>query len=99
MVDADDMRRVDRMFWHLGQIYKVEKHKDAKDLLLHQSLEKDTDCMGAVQAFKEDPKVLQTFRREASMFLYRQRSHANYDLCLELLSTRLMFLRGGTKLQ
>ena len=83
------------MLWHLGQIektYKVEKQKDARDLLLHQSLEGGTDCMGAIQAFKEDPKVLKTFRSEASMFLRGYRSRAHYNVCLGLLPAHLMFL-------
>lgn len=95
MVDDDELRRADRILWHLGQVektYKVEKQKDARDLLLHQALEGDAGCLRAVQGFKQDPKVLQTFKWEASRFLQGQMSHARYNTCLGLLAARLMFL-------
>lgn len=58
MMEDSDIRRADRITWHLRQVentYKVEKPKGARDLLLHQALEGGADDMEAVQKFKDAP--------------------------------------------
>jgi hypothetical protein len=95
MVDDGELRRAERILWHLSQVektYKVEKQNDARDLLLHQAFEGGAKCMQAVQIFKQDPRVLLTFKREASMILQGHMSRARYKTCLGLLAARLMFL-------
>ena len=64
MVEDAQLRTAEWMIWHLGQVeksFKLEKHKEARDLLLHQALEGGAGCMEAVHKFKEDPNVLRTF--------------------------------------
>lgn len=95
MMEDSDIRRADRITWHLRQVentYKVEKPKGARDLLLHQALEGGADDMEAVQKFKDDPRVLQTFKKEASTLLQGHTSRAQYNVCLGLLAACLLYL-------
>ena len=69
MVDDADLRKAERMMWHLSKVektYKVGKQRNQRDLLIHQSLEGGRECMIAVQTFRDDPQVLQTFISEAT---------------------------------
>jgi hypothetical protein len=94
-VDDGEPQRAERILWHLSQVektYKVEKQNDARDLLLHQAFEGGAKCMQAVQIFKQDPRVLHTFRKEASMILLGHTSRARYNTYLGLMAARLMFL-------
>ena len=93
MEDDGELWRADRILWHLSQVektYKVDKQKGARDLLLHQALVGGADCMQAMQKFKQDPRVLHTFRREATMILQGHMSRARYNTCLGLLAAHLM---------
>ena len=94
MVEDTQLHEAERLIWHLGQVektFKLEKHKEAHDLLLHQALEGGSECMQAVHKFKEDPKVFQTFKAEATLLLQGHVSRLRYNLCLGLLTARLMF--------
>ena len=73
MVKDAKLRNANRILWHLGQVertYKVDKQKEARDLLLHQALQGGSDSMEAVQNFKEDPQVFETFKAEATHLLH-----------------------------
>ena len=67
-----ELRSAGRILWHLGQVektYKIDKQKEARDLLLHQALKGGSKNMEAVQKFKKNPEVLQTFKTEATWLL------------------------------
>ena len=94
MVEDHELRKADRILGHLSKVektYKVDKQKEARDLLLHQALEGGASCMQAVQSFKQDPAVFHTFRRQATMILQGHVSRAHYNTCLGLLAARLMY--------
>lgn len=81
------------MIWHLSQVektFKTEKQKNARDLLLHQSLKGGSECMNAVRRFRDDPQVLETFMSEATKLVQGHVSRATYNMCLGLLAARLM---------
>lgn len=85
MVDDGDLRQAERVMWHLGQVektYKIDKHKSAQDLLLQQSLQGGSEYMRAVQRYRDDAKVLETFTAEATMLLQGHASRVRYNLCL-----------------
>ena len=93
MAEDDQLRLAERVLAHLSQVertYKVQKHKDARDLLLHTALEGDSGCLEAVRRFTKDPEVLRTFRTEGSRLLSRQATCSCYNCCLGLLAARLM---------
>lgn len=93
MVEDADLRKADRMMGHLSQVektFKVDKQKVARDLLLHQSLKGGTEYLGTVQAFRDDPLVLETFRAEATSLLQGHVRRPTYNVCLGLLAARLM---------
>lgn len=92
MIDDGELRKADRILSQVEKTFKADKQKDVRDLLLHQSLEGGADHLKVVQRFKEDSKVLQTFKREGSMFLQALRSRTRCNTCLGLLAARLMFL-------
>ena len=92
MLDDGELWVVDRMLSHLSQLqtsYKQDKHKQARDLLLQQGLEGSPESINPVCRFKDDPRVLETFKSEATCI--RHISHPRYNMCLGLLAARLMF--------
>ena len=94
MVEDADLRKVERVMWHLSQVektFKVEKVKVARDLLLHQSLTGGQECMKAFQRFRDDPHVLETFTSEATKLVQGHVSRATYNVCLGLLASRLIY--------
>ena len=94
MDDDCHLRKADRLLWHLSQLektYKVEKHKDARDLLLKQALEGGADTMQAVQKFKNDPRILAHFTKEAEAIRRGHASRPRYNTCLGLLTGRLVY--------
>ena len=94
MVDDADLRRTETIMWHLSQVektFKVEKLKTARDLLLHQSLTGGTECINAVQRFRDDPHVLETYTSEATKQVQGHVSRAAYNVCLGLLAARLTY--------
>lgn len=81
------MRKTERMMDHLSQVektFKVEKLRIARDLLLHQSLT-------AVQKYRDDPQVLETYTTEATKLVQGHVAHLPYNMCLGLLAARLIF--------
>ena len=93
MVEDADLRRAERVLWHLGQVEKTFKvHKqDAREILLHQSLEGGSRGIGAVDEFKQDAHVLSTFKAEATLLVQGHVRRQIYNVCLGLLAARLMF--------
>ena len=93
MVGDAQLHRADRMMSLLGQVektYKIDKHKAARELLLRQSLEGGLESMKAVQMFRDDPLVLQTYKSEATNLLHGHVVRASYNMCLGLLAARLV---------
>ena len=89
MVEDAKLRLVEKMLWHLGQIektYKVDKQKNARDLLLHQSLQGDSQCMQQVHSFRDDPNVFETYCTEATNLVKGDIARPRYNLCLGLLA-------------
>lgn len=94
MVEDADLRKTERMMDHLSQVektFKVEKLRIARDLLLHQSLTGGTECMTAVQKYRDDPQVLETYTTEATKLVQGHVAHLPYNMCLGLLAARLIF--------
>ena len=96
MVEDDQLRMAERVQWHLSEVektFKVDKQKEARDLLLEQSLASSgrSSHLEAVKVFREDKNVLSTFKKEASHLLQGHESRTAYNMCLGLLTARLMF--------
>lgn len=94
MLDDGELRVADRMLSHLSQLqksYKQDKRKQARDLLLQQALEGSPESINAVCRFKDDLRVLETFKSEATRILQGHISRPRYNMCLGLLAARLMF--------
>ena len=94
MVEDSQLRKADRLMWLVGQMersFKVDKHKEARDNLLHQALEGGSQYLEKVKKFKDDPNILKTFVEKATLFLQGHMSRPRYNACLGLLAARLMF--------
>lgn len=91
MVDDAQLRGTDRIFScmrQLQKIYKQDKSKQARDLLLCQALDGSSKCMEVLWRFKEDLQILQTFKTEATHLFQSHMSHTRYNACL--LAAHLM---------
>lgn len=69
-------------------LIKLDKLKMARDL---QSLEGGKECFEVVQEFKDDPRVLTTFKHESQLLLQGHVTCSRYNTCLGLLAACLMY--------
>ena len=95
MEDDAQIRKADRCMQHLSAIYKSynrAKAKKGRYMLLQRTLEGVSDSMTAVHGFREDGRVLDTFRANATAILRGHLSRSRYATCLGLLAARLMYL-------
>ena len=94
MLEDNEIREANRVLAHLEQLqktYKKEKHKRARDLLLHQALAGDRDCLEVVNRFSSDGEVMERFKVEATSLLQGHVNRSTYNVCLGLLAAHLMF--------
>ena len=88
----EDDAEVSRCILHLSAIYKSYNRAKAKYLLLEKTLEGGSDSLDAVHSFREDQRILTTFRETATAILQGHLTKSRYNTCLGLLAARLMYL-------
>ena len=88
IVEDDHMRRAERMIWQsqVEKTFKLDRPKETRNLLLHKAVEGGRlEYMGAVQRFRDDSQVLETFTSEGTRLVQGHVSCTPYNMCLGLI--------------
>ena len=95
MTDDDELRRADLVKGHLSALcksYKRQKTQKGREMLVRKSIEGGFSHIEAVAQFRDDPKIVEAIETNARSLLHGHHSKTQYNMCLGLLSARLMLL-------